>query len=106
MLHLLRQVTTTQEAINYLAGTGRYANRDRFPLPGLVATDFEGDGLDLVRWMRGHVEFSAIPTIVLVEVDFEPDIQEAYAAGANDVIEKVCAESWISQLETVLAGKR
>src|SRR5215467_12293970 len=62
------QLRNGQEAINYLAGSGDYGNRQRHPLPCLVITDLKMprmDGFDLLTWMADRPEFDSIPRIVV-----------------------------------------
>jgi hypothetical protein len=57
-----------EEAMLYLRGIGIYANRTRFPLPGLVLLDTENRGagdLTMLSWLREHTEYSNIPVGLL-----------------------------------------
>lgn len=45
-------------AIEYLAGTGKYANRTEYPLPCMVLLDIKMphiSGLEVLKWIRGHL---------------------------------------------------
>ena len=58
--------TNGQEAINYLEGNGNYANRERYPLPTLIVTDIQMpvlSGLELLTWIKGQTELTAIPVV-------------------------------------------
>ena len=44
-----------QQAIDYLQGAGKFADRERFPLPCLVLLDLKLPhvmGLDVLKWIR------------------------------------------------------
>ena len=44
-----------QQAIDYLKGAGKYADREKFPLPCLVLLDLKLPyvmGLDVLKWIR------------------------------------------------------
>lgn len=73
------------EAIEYLEGLGRYADRNRFPVPSLVLLDLKlprRSGMDVLEWMRGRPETERIPVIVLSASSSETDIRSAYDLGA------------------------
>src|SRR5256885_17080895 len=47
--------TDGQQAIDYLRGAGKFADREQFPLPCLVLLDLKLPhvmGLDVLRWIR------------------------------------------------------
>src|SRR5437868_2103044 len=50
----LQVATDGQEAIDYLQGTGRFADREQFPLPCLILLDLKLPhvmGLDVLKWI-------------------------------------------------------
>ncbi len=84
-------VSSGQEALDYLEGTGKYRTRVDFPLPGLILLDLKMpamDGFDVLKWIRGRPEFSVIPIIVLTSSNDVKDIKRAYTLGANSYIAK------------------
>jgi len=73
------------EAIEYLEGLGRYADRNRFPIPSLVLLDLKlpkRSGMDVLEWMRERQETERIPVIVLSASSSETDVRSAYDLGA------------------------
>jgi DNA-binding NarL/FixJ family response regulator len=46
------------------------------------------NGLELLKWLRGHADSGLIPTIVLSASAQYSDIQEAYRLGANSYLVK------------------
>jgi len=80
-----------EEAISYLSGFGRYANRELYPIPGLFLLDLTlpvTDGFEVLRWLRSYPSFAAIPVIVFSDC-FDPRIvRRAYELGANSFLQK------------------
>jgi len=75
-----------QQAIDYLAGDGKFAGREKHPLPCLVLLDLNmpgKSGLDVLKWIRAQPAISALPVVVLTSSKHESDIQRAYQHGAN-----------------------
>jgi len=79
-----------QEAIDYLSGTGKFADRETFPLPCLVLLDLKLPhvmGLDVLKWIRQQP--GAIRVVVLLSASGqESDIATAYRLGANGYLIK------------------
>jgi CheY-like chemotaxis protein len=83
--------TDGQDAIDYLAGHGRYSDRQRFPLPYLVLLDLKLPllmGLDVLAWIRAQPRLRALIVIVLSSSIHEADVQRAYDLGANAFLVK------------------
>lgn len=78
-----------REAIAYLHGEGRFADRTAFPLPTLILLDLRlpyVPGLEVLRWIR-EAELMVI-VIVLTSSDSETDIADAYRLGATAYLVK------------------
>jgi CheY-like chemotaxis protein len=85
--HPLVIVRDGQEAVNYLAGTGRYAERALHPLPALILLDLKMprmDGFDVLAWLAARPEFKNLPAVVLSSSSDESDIKKARRLGARD----------------------
>ena len=79
------------EATNYIESKEFYTDRSRFPLPELILLDLKMprvDGLEFLMWLRQHPQGRDIPVVVLANSTFDPDIQKAYALGANSFLLK------------------
>jgi CheY-like chemotaxis protein len=79
------------EAIAYLKGEGRYANRKRFEFPSYILTDLQmhpGDGFHLLEFIKGHPALSIIPVVMLSTSDDADDIRQAYLLGASSFFVK------------------
>lgn len=87
-LHLAR---TGEEAIAYLGGSGKYANRSEFPVPSLVLLDLKMpgmDGFDVLRWIRQDPVLKGLRVVVLSSSDDMRDVNTAYKLGANSFLIK------------------
>ena len=64
----LQVVPNGEEAIGYLAGTGKYADRQAYPFPSLFLLDLKMpvmDGLAVLRWRGEHREITGkLPVVV------------------------------------------
>jgi PAS domain S-box-containing protein len=86
-----RLVSDGRAAIEYLSGTGKYADRDEFPLPAVVLLDLnlpQVPGFDVLKWMRNHPDFIATPVVVFSSSAREEDKVKASELGANDFVAK------------------
>ncbi len=75
------------EAVQYLQGEGQYAQRAKFPLPGLLLLDLKMplmDGFDVLAWLRSHPQFNALPVVVLTSSKLESDIGKSREMGVYD----------------------
>src|SRR5262245_6778938 len=66
-----------EEAIQYLAGEGRYSNRAEYPLPDLILLDLKMprvDGFEVLMWIRRQPGFGSIPVVVLTSSDAIRDV--------------------------------
>jgi CheY-like chemotaxis protein len=80
-----------EEAIAYLSGSGKYANRNEYPLPELILLDLKMpkvDGFEVLKWVRTHPELSNIRVVVLTSSDDIRDVNLAYKLGANSFLVK------------------
>jgi len=80
-----------REAIRYLAGEGRFADRATFPLPFLVLLDFklpQVSGLEVLEWVRGQSRFRQMHVVVLAGLREDRNIPEALKLGANTYLMK------------------
>ncbi|GAA5182715.1 response regulator [Niveibacterium umoris] len=79
------------EALDYLFGTGRHANRDMTQMPAVMLLDLKLpriDGLEVLRRVRADVRTALLPVVVLTTSREQQDIHDAYALGANSYIRK------------------
>jgi two-component system response regulator len=79
-----------RQAIDYLQGAGKFADRAKFPLPGLVLLDLKLPfvmGLDVLKWIRRQPG-TALVVVVLSASGEDADIAAAYRLGANAFLTK------------------
>jgi len=84
-------VRTGEEAIAYLAGEGKFANRAEYPLPSLLLLDLTTpvlDGFEVLRWIRKHSTLSSLRVLVLTVSNRIQDVNHAYELGANSFLVK------------------
>ncbi len=91
ILNPLKVVTDGEQAVQYLSGEGKYAERDEYPLPMLVLLDLKLPklhGLDVLKWIREQPAIQSLPVIILSSSNQPQDIRTAYARGANSYLIK------------------
>lgn len=89
--HPIHCVSSGNEAIRYLNGEGRFADRGQFPYPTTIMTDLkmnDGDGFDLLQNLKHNPLWAIIPTIVLSGAGDLDDIKKTYALGASCYLTK------------------
>jgi len=77
------------EALDYLFGTGAYADCDTNVMPQVVLLDLrlpKVDGLEVLRRLRADGRTRLLPIVVLTSSDEERDIVESYSLGANSYV--------------------
>jgi CheY-like chemotaxis protein len=82
----LQRVEDGRSAIDYLAGHGTFANREKFPLPASVFLDLKlphKDGFEVLQWIRAQPQFAKLIVIVLTSSSEPVDIKRSYQLGAN-----------------------
>lgn len=87
----LQSVTDGQQVIDYLGGTGKFADRDKYPMPCLVLLDLKLPirlGLDVLGWIRQQPGLKSLVVIVLTSSINEGDMRRAYELGANAFLVK------------------
>jgi CheY-like chemotaxis protein len=79
------------EALDYLFGTGKHAQRDASQVPKLVLLDLKlpkVDGLEVLAKVKSDPRTQAIPVVMLTTSHEERDIVESYRLGVNSYIVK------------------
>jgi CheY-like chemotaxis protein len=84
-------VSTGLEAMAYLKGEAKYANRDEYPLPELFLLDLKlpgFSGFEIIGWVRSQPGLSGLRIIVLTSSEQMKDVNDAYRLGANSFLMK------------------
>lgn len=87
----LLAVADGDAAVDYIGGTGAYADRTRHPLPALILLDLKlprRSGFEVLRFVRSQKATRHTPVVVLTSSNQHDDIQRAYEAGANSYLVK------------------
>jgi CheY-like chemotaxis protein len=89
--HQLIILRDGQEAVDYLCGNGRFADRAAHPLPALVVLDLKMprmNGFDVLAWLVQQPNLKQIPAVVLSSSADELDMKKALAFGAREYFVK------------------
>jgi CheY-like chemotaxis protein len=87
----LHVVEDGEQAVAYLAGQGKYADREQYPLPSLVLLDLKMPklhGLDVLRWIREQPAIRLLPVMVLSSSNKPQDVCAAYEQHVNAYLMK------------------
>ncbi|MGA9853190.1 MAG: response regulator [Gammaproteobacteria bacterium] len=80
-----------EEAVAYLRGDGKYADRQQHPLPFMLLLDLKLprlSGHEVLQWLRGQPLLKRLPVVVLTSSRQPADINLAYELGANSYLVK------------------
>lgn len=87
----VRFVEDGEELIEYLQHSGRYADAESAPRPGMILLDLNMprmDGREALRIIKADQQLRRIPVIVLTTSKAEEDIYRTYDLGVNSFIIK------------------
>jgi len=80
-----------QEAVDYVFGAGRFADRTAHPSPCLVLLDLNMprlSGIEVLKQIRMTPTTAALPVVVITSSAHDSDIHRAYVQGANGYLVK------------------
>lgn len=80
-----------QEALDYLFGRDKFADRENFPVPSLILLDLKMpgiDGFEVLRQIKNAELLKRIPVIILTSSKDEGDRALSYDIGANSYLLK------------------
>ena len=92
--HILNEIIVVedgQEALDYMFGTGPYADRDLTQMPTLILLDLKLpiiDGLEVLRRIRANPLTRRQVVVILTSSKEEQDILNGYNLGVNGYIRK------------------
>ena len=89
--HRLIVVQDGQTAIDYLSGTGEFADRANYPLPCLALLDVkmpQKTGFQVLSWIRAQPGLRWLPVIIFTSSADPGDVRQAYDLGANAYLVK------------------
>lgn len=91
VLNELHFVEDGVELLNYLNGEGDYADRDKYPMPGLILLDLnmpKKDGREALEDIKKNPALRRIPVVILTTSKAEEDMLRGYDLGAASYITK------------------
>ncbi len=84
-------VRNGQEALDYLRNQKAFADKDRFPKPGVVLLDLNLPGIDgreVLDVMSKDAQLKTVPVVIVSTSDYERDIEFGRARGVQHYIIK------------------
>ena len=96
-----------QLAIDYLAGQGEYADRQRHPMPCLLLLDLKlprKSGFDVLRWLREQPSLRNLKVVIVSGSNQDADMDLARSFGVLDYVVKPSSPSRL--LEIVRKNQR
>jgi CheY-like chemotaxis protein len=82
----IHTVTGGRQAIAYMMGEGKFADRAKYAYPTFITTDLkmpDADGFTVLEHLKNNPEWAVIPTVVLTASCDPDDIKKAYMLGAS-----------------------
>jgi CheY-like chemotaxis protein len=82
----LHVVTDGESALDYLAGEGRFRDRQVHPLPTIILLDLKlpkRSGLEVLEWKFRQPQLRGIPVIIVTSSEEESDRRRATELGAH-----------------------
>jgi CheY-like chemotaxis protein len=79
-------VSDGEEAISYMMGDGKYADRETYAYPTFILCDLKmprKDGFAVLEFLKSNSEWAVIPTIIFSASCDLDDIKKAYMLGAS-----------------------
>ena len=105
LLNPLHVVKDGEQAMHYLGGEGKYANRDKYPMPCLVLLDLKlpkVSGFEVLKWIREQPAIHTLQVVVLTSSNQPRDIHTAHALRANAYLVKPPNAEGLTQLAASL----
>ena len=103
----VRVASDGQMAIDYLAGTPPYDDREKYPLPGLILLDLKlprKSGREVLQWVRAQAALRRVVVIVFTDAQYMGDVGLGYDLGANSFLVKPADFSQYVEIARLLKG--
>lgn len=95
------------EAIAYLSGEGKFADRESYPLPAVFMLDLrmpKVDGFQVLEWLHTRPHLRDMLVVVLSHYGETHDINRAYILGAHTFLTKPFTQKDLDNLATHFTG--
>lgn len=105
----VQTVSDGQEAIDYLAGAGKYSDRRAYPLPDRLLLDIKmpkRSGFEVLEWARSRPEFSLLPVAILSGSELPDDVRRARSLGADYLVKPIEYTGLCGLVKEYLDGRR
>jgi CheY-like chemotaxis protein len=98
-------VENGEELLDYLQNKGKYTDKDKYPVPGLILLDLnmpKKDGREALKEIKADPHLRVIPVIVLTTSKAEEDVLKTYDLGVSSFITKpVTFSALVDVMKTV-----
>ncbi|MBF0694695.1 MAG: response regulator [Flavobacterium sp.] len=87
----LMHVKDGAEALEFIFGTGQYADRNIENKPKVILLDLnmpKVSGIEVLQQIKSDPRTKSIPVVVLTSSKESPDVEKCYGCGANSFIVK------------------
>ncbi len=87
----IQSVHNGREAMDYLGGKGKYADRGTYPIPVVILLDLKmpmADGFEVLAWVRSQPLLKRMVLIVLTASMRVEDVDRAFELGTNAFLVK------------------
>ena len=103
--NMVHFVEDGEELMDYLRNRGKYADKTKYPSPGLILLDLNmprKDGREAVKEIKADQHLRIIPIVVLTTSKAEEDIVKTYDMGVSSFITKpVTFSSMVEIMKTL-----
>lgn len=91
IIDTIQLVKDGAEALRYINGEDKYADRRVYPAPTLLLLDLKmpgTNGFEVLKWIRSQEALDSLVVVVMSGSRDDADIQRAYDLGANSYLSK------------------
>ena len=91
LINALHFVEDGEELMDYLKNKGKYSDKKKYPLPGLILLDLnmpKKDGREALKEIKQDPNLKLTPIIVLTTSKAEEDVLKTYNLGVSSFITK------------------
>ncbi len=97
-------VENGEEALDFIFSRGQFSQRDKSKTLKVIFLDLKLpkiSGLEVLKEVKSNEMTKMLPVVVITSSKEDPDIQEAYALGANSyVVKPVDFDSFVHAINT------